>query len=337
MNVAYIISKSEIGGAQTWVKDQISLFEKEVSSFLITNKPGWLSQEVNVKKTLFLPGLDKGFKISHVMGILRFLKENNIKLIVASSANAGVYARLIKPFYKDLKVVYVSHGWSCIYNGGKFKKVFVSLERLLSIFTDAVLCVSKKDREDARNIIGIRDNKLHYIRNGVYPKVKNENAKTEKFLRIIFLGRLTKPKRPDLLIEAVKGMDNVKLDIIGSGDLECQLPRYDNVSFLGEVGGFDNFCNYDLFALISDSEGMPMSALEAASAGVPIVISDVGGCSEIITDNGILVLNDVYSIRKAIEHIIENYTEIKGNSLRAAKYFDINNSKLYYSDLYSKL
>ncbi|EGR2895131.1 glycosyltransferase, partial [Vibrio parahaemolyticus] len=204
------------------------------------------------------------------------------------------------------------------------KKVFVSLERLLSIFTDAVLCVSKKDREDARNIIGIRDNKLHYIRNGVYPKVKNENTKTEKFLRIIFLGRLTKPKRPDLLIEAVKGMDNVKLDIIGSGDLECQLPLYDNVSFLGEVEGFDNFCNYDLFALISDSEGMPMSALEAASAGVPIVISDVGGCSEIITDNGILVLNDVYSIRKAIEHIIENYNEIKGNSLRAAKYFDIN-------------
>ncbi|WP_224056035.1 glycosyltransferase [Vibrio penaeicida] len=199
------------------------------------------------------------------------------------------------------------------------------------------MCVSKKDREDAENIIGIKENKLHYIRNSVYPKVKSKNTKTEKCLRIIFLGRLTKPKRPELLIEAVKGMDNVKLDIVGAGDLKCQLPRYDNVNFLGEVGGFDSFCNYDLFALISDSEGMPMSALEAASAGVPIVISDVGGCSEIIKDNGVLVLNDVYNIRKAIEHIIENYAEIKGNSLRAAKYFDINNSKLYYRELYSKL
>ncbi|WFN98160.1 glycosyltransferase [Edwardsiella ictaluri] len=32
-----------------------------------------------------------------------------------------------------------------------------------------------------------------------------------------------------------------------------------------------------LFALCSDSEGLPMSALEAGSAGVPMLLSDVGG------------------------------------------------------------
>ncbi|WP_137593636.1 glycosyltransferase, partial [Escherichia coli] len=64
------------------------------------------------------------------------------------------------------------------------------------------------------------------------------------------------------------------------------------------------------FVLTSDSEGLPMSALEAASAGLPMLLSDVGGCSELIDNlnpNGILYNNEIESICEAIKKLIRDY------------------------------
>ncbi|MCW0135793.1 hypothetical protein OIU92_00875 [Escherichia coli] len=47
---------------------------------------------------------------------------------------------------------------------------------------------------------------------------------------------------------------------------------------MGEVNNFYNYHEYDLFSLISDSEGLPMSGLEAHTAAIPLLLSDVGGC-----------------------------------------------------------
>ncbi|EED7773108.1 glycosyl transferase, partial [Salmonella enterica subsp. houtenae] len=43
-NVAFIITKSEIGGAQTWVNEIAKLIEKDCKVFLITSEYGWLTQ-----------------------------------------------------------------------------------------------------------------------------------------------------------------------------------------------------------------------------------------------------------------------------------------------------
>lgn len=50
---------------------------------------------------------------------------------------------------------------------------------------------------------------------------------------------------------------------------------------------------FDLIVNLSDSEGIPVSLMEAASAGIPIVATDVGGSAEILAgDNGVLVAAD---------------------------------------------
>lgn len=73
--------------------------------------------------------------------------------------------------------------------------------------------------------------------------------------------------------------------------------------FLGEINNFNDYLNYDIFILSSDSEGLPMSALEAASAGLPIILSNVGGCNELIitennNSNGFTFNNTVQDLEK---------------------------------------
>ncbi|EIA1621126.1 glycosyltransferase [Vibrio parahaemolyticus] len=333
LKVAHIITKSEIGGAQTWVKDQISLLDKDFEHFLVTNKPGWLSDRVSVQQTLFVPGIEKKFCLKTLFKLVHFVRSNKIDILIASSANAGVYARLLKLF-TGCRVIYVSHGWSCIYNGGRLKKLFITVERLLSYLSDSVLCVSEKDRQDAIDIIGIRDKKLAYIRNSVFPRNIVRKEESEIF-RILFLGRLAKPKRPDILIEAIDDLGDVQLDIVGDGPLKRDCKQTQNVNFVGAVSDFDDFGRYDLFALVSDSEGLPMSALEAASAGVPLLLSNVGGCSELINGNGVLVDNHPDEIATKLQWIKSNYKAIKEQALHSSAEFDIRNYRDSYISIYT--
>ena len=65
--------------------------------------------------------------------------------------------------------------------------------------------------------------------------------------------------------------------------------------------------NYvDLFINVSDNEGIPVSIMEAMSAGIPVVATDVGGTSEIVNEkNGYLI--DVDFDPKKVAEIIDKY------------------------------
>ncbi|WP_318484289.1 glycosyltransferase [Photobacterium leiognathi] len=330
-NVAFIITKPIVGGAQTWIKDQIRLLDGNINPIIITSEPGWLSESCPDVKSYFVKGINKRLSVKTIFDVKTILKCNKIQTVVASSANAGLYARLVKIFYK-CRVVYVSHGWSCIYNGGRFKKLYINIEKILSYLSDVVLCVSKKDTENALKVIGIKSSKIVTIRNSVF--IKDEKKKKENnTFKFLFLGRLTYPKRVDLLIDAFEKIKDVELVIVGDGPQRSKCSS-ENISFLGEIKSFNDFKNYDAFILLSDSEGLPMSALEAASSGLPLILSNVGGCSELISNNGILVENNIDEIIKAILHVRDNSSLYYKNALEMKDAFNIENDKELYRSLY---
>ncbi len=333
MKILHIITKSEVGGAQTWVKEQAQLFEGHAESYLITNRPGFLHHDDFIN-TLYVEGIESKFSLSSYIKVLKFVRKNDIDVIIASSANAGVLARLCKVFV-DVKVVYISHGWSCVYNGGYLKWLFIYLERILSHITDKIICVSQQDFDIAVDLVGISEKKLVKIRNSILPRERIENRKeADTSFRVLFLGRLSHPKRPELLIEALSNIDDVVIDIVGDGPKLKELPRYDNVNFLGSIPSFSDFGSYDLFCLISDSEGLPMSGLEAASFGLPLILSNVGGCSELIEGNGILVENNVQDIRNAYYKMRSNYSNYKKSAETCRNSFNLNSFKKEYALVY---
>ncbi|MGJ0366251.1 glycosyltransferase [Aliarcobacter cryaerophilus] len=318
-NILFMVTKSQNGGAQKWTKEQIEICSNDFNCFLATDEDGWLSQNVKVQDKFLNKLIYKRFSFSYLLLLNEFIKYNNINLIIASSANAGIYSRLIKLFNKKIKVIYVSHGWSSIYNGGKLAFLYTFIERQLSKISDSILCISKKDFQNAKDIIKINDNKLKWITNKIYP-IKNIEIlkKQNEKIKLLTVARLETPKRVDLLIKATKSLDNLELHIVGDGSQRNYLEsiKHKNVFFHGEIDGFNDFRNYDIFSLISDSEGLPLSALEAMSSELPIILSDVGGCFELIDENGILVKNHVDEINRAIVNCISNKKIFANNSIK---------------------
>ncbi|QOP45831.1 glycosyltransferase [Sulfurimonas paralvinellae] len=340
-NILFIVTRSQNGGAQKWTKEQIEICSNDFKCFLATDRNGWLSHNVRVDDKFLNDLIYKKFSFSYLLGLNKFIKNNKIDMIVASSANAGIYSRLIKILNRKIKIIYVSHGWSSIYNGGKLAFLYTFIEKQLSKFSDSILCISKKDFENAKNIIGINEHKLKWITNKIYPIKNNEiREKQDKVIKLLTVARLESPKRVDLLIEATRDLDNVELHIIGDGSQRNYLEsiKHKNVVFHGEIDGFKDFGKYDVFSLISDSEGLPLSALEAMSAKMPIILSNIGGCSELIDGNGVLVKNDVDEIKAAIaECILQNEMFSKNSIDIFNKMFNLELNKNSYIEYYKDI
>jgi glycosyltransferase involved in cell wall biosynthesis len=62
--------------------------------------------------------------------------------------------------------------------------------------------------------------------------------------------------------------------------------------------------------LTSDNEGVPLSLIEAASAGVPVVAMNVGGVSEIV-DHGVtgLLVTDEAALVSSVNHLLQHPNE----------------------------
>lgn len=340
--ICFIVTKSEVGGAQKWIKEQILILDEEFEVYIATNEPGWLIENKGIKSTLLSKNIEKRISIKFLLEFRNFLKLNRIDLIVASSANGGIYGRLMKFFLKT-KVVYVSHGWSAIYNGGKFAWIFKKVEYILSLWSDSILCVSKSDYKNAKISIKVHDKKLKLIENKIIPMLRKENSKVNEIPKILAVTRLAPPKRLDLLIESVKGIQ-CKLYIIGDGTGRKELEEFskkksvENVYFKGEIKGFKEFYKYDIFALISDSEGLPMSALEAMSAGLPLLLSNVGGCSELIEGNGVLTKNNINDIKISLKKIIKEKEKMMQRSSELFdEKFNLKLNKDEYIKYYKKI
>jgi glycosyltransferase involved in cell wall biosynthesis len=124
-------------------------------------------------------------------------------------------------------------------------------------------------------------------------------------VRFLFVGSLIPVKDVRTLLYAFQivkdQIDNSELHIVGSGPerhslsaLVSELGLQESVHFHGRVKHSKMptyFNKSDVFVLSSLSEGMPRVILEAMASGIPIVSTDVGGLSEILTNGktGILV------------------------------------------------
>ena len=139
---------------------------------------------------------------------------------------------------------------------------------------------------------------------------------------VLFLGRLEAAKGIYDLLEAVAGIaravPDLRLVCAGHGE-RVAVARYaerlgiaDAVKFTGWVGPSGKRALLEtaaVLALPSYEEGMPVSLLEAMSAGVPAVASAVGGVPEVLVDgvSGFLVARgDKASLGRHLRHLLED-------------------------------
>jgi glycosyltransferase involved in cell wall biosynthesis len=145
-------------------------------------------------------------------------------------------------------------------------------------------------------------NKIIRIYNGAPAAKLGAVPRPKVGFTLLYVGRLAPPKDHATLLRAVAlaraQNPNVQLWIVGDGPLKDSLGRLsadlglsECVTFFGEQTDVSPFlAAADLFVMSSNSEGLPVSLLEAMSAGLPSVVTDVGGMGEIARLSGAAIV-----------------------------------------------
>ncbi len=190
-----------------------------------------------------------------------------------------------------------------------------------ALITDRTVSVHQESQATLRGYFPLPAAKLAVVENGIALARYFAVPKRQPRDVITFgaVGRMKPVKNHRLLIEAFAAAkakhSHIRLRILGGGPLEEELRQRANE--LG-VAAFVEFCPFqddpspfladlDVFCLSSDSEGLPMSLLEAVAAGLPVVATKVGGVPDVVgkTDSGWLCPpGDVGAFAAAIEQAI---------------------------------
>ncbi|CUS77491.1 Glycosyltransferase involved in cell wall bisynthesis [Candidatus Kryptonium thompsonii] len=292
--------------------------------------------------------------------VYKAIKKFKPDIIHAHSSKAGIIARFWSAVLNVKPVVFTAHGW-VFTEGKKFWKrwLLAQVERVASIVTTKIICVSEHDRELAIEFKVAPPEKLLVIHNGVDPSLFQNIVKSQPHNDkpiVTFVGRLAPPKDLFFLIDVAENIDNAVFWIVGDGELREKVQRYvskkgltDRIVLWGERYDIPEiFSKTDIFVLPSRWEGLPLTIIEAMMAGLPVVASNVGGVPELVEDgvNGFLVPpGDIVKFTKALQTLIENETLRKemgeAGRAKAMKNFSLDKMlsktvEVYYELLKSK-
>jgi glycogen(starch) synthase len=194
---------------------------------------------------------------------------------------------------------------------------------------DLITCVSKHEKEMLIKEIGLNDDNIKIIYNGIYWKDWEKLPDKELFRTkypevsdkfVIFAGRLATNKGIHDLIEAVSIEESERFDLVVMGadmglgrDLD-KLALSKNVK-MHRIGHVDDpiyrsaLSAAEVLVLPSEYEAFGIVLLEAAAAQTPVVAARVGGTPEAMSEgkNGLLVeYSDPVSLSKAIFTILDD-------------------------------
>lgn len=348
MKILHVITLAELGGAQSVV---VNLAEKSIENnhevFVVSSSNGemWNLLPNDVVK-IKLKNLKHSINLKDISVAIELIRlYNRVKpdIIHLHSSKIGILGRLCFP---KSKIIYTVHGFDSIRL--RYRK-FLPIEKALKTWCRAIVGVSQYDVNNLLNE-NIKDN-VHLVRNGVKDFASIEkNIDTENVLYqlkkqtgkkiILSISRLAPPKRFDIFCKIAKRLIDYDYQFVWIGNKESVSNVPKNVTMLGEKEEAHKYYKYaDVALLLSDYEGLPISLIEALCYSKPIIASNVGGISELLDDNGLLVSNeDLPEIVNSIVFVLDNSDVYMKFSEKSRQIFErkFTIEKMYnkYIDLY---
>jgi glycosyltransferase involved in cell wall biosynthesis len=134
---------------------------------------------------------------------------------------------------------------------------------------------------------------------------------------VLYVGRVAEGKGLDLLVRSLPDLPDAHLALVGPDDghgtprrllrLAAELQVAQRLHILGQwpTQPLSLYADADVFALPSAHENFGMAAAEAASAGVPVIVTDRCGVAEILRNSGALVVTyDLVDVRSALATLL---------------------------------
>ena len=329
MKILRIIARLNVGGPArhvTWLTEALNDVEFESRLIAGTVPPGeedmgYLADEAGIRP-VFIKEMSRELSLKDAVSLWKIYREVRRfrpDIIHTHTAKAGTVGRAAGILYRwltpgaligrprNVQLVHTFHGhvFHSYYGRGK-TGIFLSIERFLARFTDRIVVISEKQREEISGDFAVgRPEQFHVIPLGIdldtlssphelRESFRREEGAADDEILIGFVGRLTEIKNIPLLLRAFAGvagkMSPARLIIAGDGHLRTDLESLteelgiaSRVTFLGNRADIATlYAGVDIVALSSLNEGTPLSLIEAMAAGKPIISTYVGGVRDLL-------------------------------------------------------
>lgn len=358
LKVLHIISAPAAGGAEIYVKDLVlnSKKHKINPAILFISRAEEIGRtkgfeneflmelDVNEIDYFFLP---KGSRRNPLKGLFKFKKivKDVQPDIVHSHLLAGIVYNVIGNNYTPL--VYTHHNSVISITPLLFKIVMLFADGFIGISESCLRFLNKfiPSTKPIKKIINAVDiSRLNYTK-----------EKPTSTIKILAVGSISNQKNYPLMVDAIfsaKKLTKQKFKLYIAGEGSKSIKKYlissikekrleDYIQLLGNRSDIPQLmANSDIFCMSSDWEGLPIALIESQLVGTPCVVTDVGGCSEVIdiTKGGIVVpANNSCDLSLALKKMIDDEdfrnsltTNLKANSWS----FEIQTALKSHKDFY---
>jgi len=291
MKIVHLAETLEVGGAEKLVAS-LCRWQREQGqdvSVQCLYRVGWLGEELRKEKFDILLH-EPGGKADWIASIYRELKRLKPDVLHCHNATAAILGAIPARAAGVKRIVVTRHG-------GIARPYAIRKElkfTLAARWCDWIVAVCEEAR---RNLIAApfsTRRKIVRIYNAVCaPRPTGAELPVKSGFTLLTVARLSPAKDQQTLLRAVAiakaRVTDLQLWIVGDGSLRTELQALaqqiglnGSVTFFGEKADVAPFLeSADLFTLSSVTEGLPLSLLEAMAAGVPSIVTKVGGMTEV--------------------------------------------------------
>lgn len=338
MNILYLINFAGKAGTEKYVVNLMHILSADGNNcHLAYNIGGKLSEDME-KEGFPCVRIDMSKAMKSAKELAKYCRENNVDVIHAQYPRENVIAILSKLYYSKVKVVYTNH--LTIDQGIKWK----ILNLVFTPFDHRIIAVCRQGADIMRSNL-VCKRRIQVIYNGVFPE--KERKRDRSFAREFGVSDDTFVMSIMARYEEEKGLPFLLASL-------AKLKRKTDNPFVcfiaGDGSGFDNFAmmctnsgmagnviqlgfRTDTWRMLQSSdlylnsssknEAMSFAVLEAMNAGLPIVVTDVGGNRDLAETNTVcgrvVSYGDREGFADAIYEIMQSQelqSELSANALK---------------------
>ena len=363
--ILHVIDTTGPGGAETIFIDLATQLPRDqYRPIVVIRGKGWVYEELCRRgiEPLFMEA--KGsFNWQFLSGLVKLIRREGVDLIQSHLLGSNVYCSLAGLLTRT-PVVATFHG---VVDFGKKERMRGAKYAAINAGADCIVAVSDDLRKEIIESTSLKPEKIKLIYNGIktedyqHPRsrgLRDQYGWSDDEVVIGCLGNIRPAKGYDILLRAAALLEesprSYRFVIAGQGkgslydglmQLREELGLQDRVLFPGFMDDAAEFLSgLDLFLSTSISEGLPLSAIQAMVAGLPLVATRCGGYEELVSDgeNGLLVdIGNSRAIADALDSLAADAGLQEKLAQQARKYaietFDLGSMLAEYEKVYDVL
>lgn len=369
IKVMQIIARMNVGGPAVIVAELMRGLDSEkfeqilITGYCDSNEADYLDEVATDISATRIAGLGRSISpladVKAFLGLIKTIRTIKPDIIHTHTAKAGVLGRLASIIAgRGATRIHTFHGHLLHGYFAEWKtQLIVLIEKFLAARTQYLIAIGNQVKNDLMSVGIGNESKFRTFFPGLptphtkaKAEIRNQFGWNSGALYCTFVGRLTQIKRPDRLLDVAaaakaRGLQ-MQFIVAGEGELyESSLARSEreglSVTYLGWRKDIaEIFAASDIAILTSDNEGIPLTLIQAAQAGLPIVATDVGSISDIVKngETGFLTTTSAGAMASALNSLaadesLRNRLGSAGKA-RADEYFSLARMLRDHTDIY---